>query len=297
MLRLAVIGLDTSHSVELPKRLNAPDCPAEEHVDGMTAVTCLRFPTPFQSTEGLDKRQAQLEQWGVTVTEDFDKAIADCDAILLEINDPSLHLEYFRRVAALGKPVFLDKPLAETLDEGRAIIDLARQHQTRVWSGSSLPFSPTFTEVPAAMAGQDLILAHCYGPYGQAPAGSSLIWYGVHTFEMVQKLLGTGAQSVHAIDNGLSMFASIDYADGRKGLAELVRGSWAYGGRLQSKGKALPFAVDNSHLYRDLLLQIRAFFLGGPAPVSMGTTFEGLAMMAAANESLATGKPAPVATL
>lgn len=32
---------------------------------------------------------------------------------MMEINDPSLHLEYFKKCADLGKPIFLDKPLKE----------------------------------------------------------------------------------------------------------------------------------------------------------------------------------------
>ena len=39
------IGLDTSHSVEFPRRMQAPDCPEKNKVEGLKAVTCLRFET------------------------------------------------------------------------------------------------------------------------------------------------------------------------------------------------------------------------------------------------------------
>ncbi|NOY80296.1 MAG: Gfo/Idh/MocA family oxidoreductase [Kiritimatiellaeota bacterium] len=294
-VRVAVIGLDTSHSIQFSRRMNAPDCPAEQKVDGLTAVTCLRFETPFQDREGLDKRQAELEAWGVKVTEDFDEAVADCDAIMLEINDPAAHLEYFRRVADLGKPVFLDKPLAGTLEDGRAIVDLARRCGTRVWSGSSLPFTPGIIEAAAQVP--DATIGQVFGAMGTAPAGDSLVWYGVHTFEMLQRLMGMGACSVWAVEDETGVVAVVEYGAGRRGLVEAVRGMWHYGGRAQSRQALVQFRCDMTYAYRDLLREVRAFFLGGPAPVPLARSFEGLAMMIAARRAIETGKQAVVAAL
>ena len=296
-MNIAVIGLDTSHSVELPKRMQAPDCPPELHVDGMHVMSCMRFSTPFQSEEGLDARQAQLEQWGIKVTMDFDEAVEGCDAIMMEINDPAYHLEYFRKVAALGKPVFLDKPLAGSLEDGRAIMELAKQHGTRVWSGSSVPFTLTLKDALDEMGGTPIKFGGAFGALGTAPAGDSLIWYGVHTFELLQRIMGMGARQVMAWDNGVSVTAGVDYDNGRRGLVELIRGNWFYGGRMIGEDRMSQFKVDNRTFYTCLLNAMRTFFEGGPAPISMEQTFEGLAMMCAANESLKTGRPAAVATL
>ena len=111
-LRIGIIGLDSSHTIEFTRRFQAPDCPPEQRVAGVTVTRCMRFETPFQDRAGLDGRQQELEGWGVEVTEDFDTAVAGADAVLIEINDPGLHLEYVRRCAGLGVPLFLDKPLA-----------------------------------------------------------------------------------------------------------------------------------------------------------------------------------------
>lgn len=292
-LRVAIIGLDTSHSVEFPRLMQAP----EASVTGMHAVSCLRFPSAFQTEEGQDRRQAQLEAWGVRVTHDADEALADCDAVMVEINDPTLHMEWFGRVASLGLPVFLDKPLAGTLADGRRIVEMARRHGTRVWSGSSLPFSPSLAEARRAFGADAPVIGHCFGPYGQAPAGDSLVWYGVHTFEMLQRVMGPGARRVQASDHGYGVVATVDYGDGRFGGVELIRNRWSYGGRLQRDGLTVPFVVDASRLYRDMLLVIRDFFLGGASPVTLETTFEGLATMAAAGASLRLGGWQPVETL
>ena len=66
------------------------------------------------------------------VTEDFDTAVADCDAIMIEINDPAKHLEYFEKCAGLGKPIFLDKPFADTLDNAVRIMQIAKENNVRL---------------------------------------------------------------------------------------------------------------------------------------------------------------------
>ena len=292
-IKVAIIGLDTSHSVELPRLMCAPDAKPEMKIEGMTVTACQRFETPFQNKEGLDKRQAQLETWGIKVTESFEEAVRDCDAIQIEINDPAFHLEFFEKAVTLGKPIFLDKPLAGTLEDGRKILELAKKYNARVFSGSSLPLTPT---IPVALEklGGAVTMGHTFGALGNAPAGDSLIWYGVHSFEMLQRLMGCGAEKVFAVDNEVSVVSSIVYPGNRRGVVESVRGMWAYGGRVQSVEKAEFFHVDSSQLYYHLMRHIRAFFQGGPAPIPMEQTFEGLAMMAAARKSIETGKWATV---
>ena len=171
LLRVGIIGLDMSHSIEFTRRMQAPDCPQDQRVEGIQAVTCLRFETPFQDQQGLDERQAQLEAWGVVVTEDFDEAVSGCDALLMEINDPQYHLDYFARVAGLEKPLFLDKPLADTMENGLRICAIAAENDLRFFSASSLRFVPPL--VQACEAVLDPLCCTVYGPLGRAPAGSS----------------------------------------------------------------------------------------------------------------------------
>lgn len=285
-LKIAVIGLDTSHSIAFPKLMHDPTCQEDLKVPGLRVVSCLRFETPFQDAKGLDSRQQQLEAWGVKVTTCLDEALADCDAIMMEVNDPAYHLEYFKRLAGLGKPIFLDKPLAGNLADGRAIIAEMRRCGTRVWSASSLPFAPGIQKALDAVGGV-VTVGHCFGALGAAPAGDSLIWYGVHSFEMLQRLMGCGALTVRAVDLGPAVVTTVDYGANRYGVIESIRNSWTYGGRTQNGKQLAFFDVDSSRIYHDLLVQIKAFFLGAAPPISMEKTFEGLAMMCAARQSIA----------
>ncbi|MCC7518608.1 MAG: Gfo/Idh/MocA family oxidoreductase [Verrucomicrobiae bacterium] len=287
-IKVALIGLDTSHTVEFARRMQAPDCPPDQKVSGLRATACMRFPTPFQSKEGLDDRQKILEGWGIRVTPSFEEAVSDCDAVMLEINDPARHLEYFARATELGKRVFLDKPLADTLASGQEIARIAAAKKTSFFSASSLRFVPQLLkacdELPKPL------LASTYGPVGKAPAGSSIVWYGVHAFEMLQRAMGRGAQSVFARADDAGVAAVVRYPEKRRGVVELSFVSYAYGGSLRDDKKIVPFVNDASRLYSDLLLQIRAFFRGAPPPVAQEDTLEVMALLDAAQRSADSGR-------
>lgn len=287
-IKVALIGLDTSHSIEFTRRMQAPDCPEDQRVQGMEAITCLRFETPFQDKDGLDKRQAQLEEWGVKVTEDFDEAIDGCDAIMLEINDPAYHLEYFKKVADLKRPIFLDKPLADTIENGREIARIAREKNLRVFSSSSLRYIPNLDQALAEVP--EPMYAAMYGPVGVAPSGSSIVWYGVHAFEMLERVMGIGAKSVFARTDEAGVVAVVDYPEARRGMVELTTGVYAYGGLVRDKKKAFPFVADTKRLYTVELEHVVEFFRGAPASASMEDALEVMAMLDAAEESSQTGK-------
>ena len=296
-----MVGLDTSHAIEFTRRLQAPDCPADLRVAGARVVSCVRFVTAFQDAAGLDRRQAQLEAWGVTVGTDLDAALHDADAILITINDPALHLEYVRRCAAsnasiaLKRPIFLDKPLAATLAEGREIAAVAAAHAVPLCSASSLRFVPALREaceqVPEPRS------AATWGALGRAPAGSSIVWYGVHAVEMLQRALGRGARAVsaHPVSGGAVLV--VEYERGATGVVELYEGG-GYGGVLRAAPgadgpAAAPYVVDMRTGYSDLLREVVPFLAGGPTPVPLADTLEVMAILDAADRASRSGRTEP----
>ncbi len=285
-IKVALIGLDTSHSIEFAKRMQAPECPAAEKVEGLRAVSCLRFDTPFQSKEGLDARQKTLEGWGVKVTLSFEEAVADCDAVLLEINDPSFHLDYFKKAASLGKRIFVDKPLADTAAHANEMRSIAKANGLEVMSCSPLRYVGGLDEAMAKIPAPDH--STFFGPLGKAPAGSSIVWYGVHTVEMMVKAMGLGAKSVRTVANGDSIFLLVEYADGRRATAELVDGAYCYGGSLRCKHEASAFSAPAS--YPALLRNVESFLRSGRTDATLDIACEVTAVIHAGERSYQSGK-------
>lgn len=283
-MKLAVIGLDTSHSVAFTNLIQGK----EAMVDSLRVVSCLRFPSAFQSEPNQDKRQEALEALGVQVTRSLEEAVRDVEGILLEINDPALHLEYFQKVAHLGLPVFLDKPLADTLANGKAIHQLAREKNVSVWSASSLRFTPEIIACAAAV--EQPTFCNVFGALGKAARGSSVVWYGVHAFEMLAKLMGRGARSVFAREDEGGVVAIIQYGEGRRGVVECNRGGHRYGGAAQN-GDTTEVFLSAGSPYTSLIKALEEFFLKGKIPVPLEETLEIQAMLEAAEKSIGSGKP------
>ena len=288
MIKTAIIGLDTSHATEFPKFIQDPAMDAEFQVRSMTVTRNLRFETPFQQKEGLDRRQAYLESLGIKVTENFDEAVADCDAIFIEINDPSLHLEYFRKCAALGKPIFLDKPFADTLDHAAEILKIAKENNVRFFTASSLRFDANIVKAHEEMPQIDQGIT--WGPLGQAAAGSSIIWYGIHTFEMLEKIMGPGAIAVTTVPDRMGVVCTVAYGDGRRGVVLLTGSNGNYGGILRRGKENRMFTyVGGKHLYHNLVADIGNFFRGKSEGVPLKESFEIMAMLEAAELSVQQG--------
>ena len=292
-IRCAIIGLDTSHATEFPKFIQDPAMEAEFQVKSMTVTRTLRFGTPFQKKEGLDKRQVYLESIGIRVTENFEEAVSDCDAIFIEINDPTLHLEYFRKCAVLGKPIFLDKPFADTLEHAGEILKTARENHVRFFTASSLRFDANIVKAHEEMP--EIEQGITWGPLGRASAGSSVVWYGVHTFEMLEKIMGTGAIAVTSVPDRMGVVCTVAYEDGRRGVVQLTRGNYSYGGVLRKEGENRMFTfVGGKHLYHNLVEDIGRFFAGETDGVPLNESYEIMAMLEAAELSLQNGRTMPV---
>src|SRR5450432_3875978 len=82
------------------------------------------------------------------------------DAILLESNDGRKHLQQARLVIAARKPMFIDKPLASTLEDAREIARLAHEAGVPFFSSSSVRFA----SIGTAMKFPDATGVTVWGP-------------------------------------------------------------------------------------------------------------------------------------
>lgn len=297
-IKVAFIGLDTSHATAFPGLMLDKETKPESRIESLLPTRCLRFDTPFQDKEGLDKRQSYLENIGVEVGTDFDWAVEGCDAIILTVNDPALHLEYVKKCAALGKPLFLDKPLAGNLADSRKISDIIQRHNTRMFCASALRFDIDFEET--LEQGLEVQSAMTWGPVGIAAAGSSIVWYGVHAFEMLERIMGIGAESVTVVNDSRGHLCHVSYPDGKRGMVELTTKVPRYGALLRNDtGNSLLCRVTGRvPCYVRLLHHVEAYFRGDDsAGVAMADSLEIMKMLEAAEISSQTGKTVYLNTL
>jgi hypothetical protein len=112
-LRAGIIGCDTSHVPAFAKLLNddAANGAAAKYGVRVTAAFPGGSPDLADSRDRVPGYVKALQGMGVTIVDSIEELVAQCDVILLESVDGRVHLAQFRQ-AAVGKPVFVDKPAA-----------------------------------------------------------------------------------------------------------------------------------------------------------------------------------------
>jgi hypothetical protein len=231
------------------------------------------------------------DKWKVEIVPDIPSLAGKVDAILLESVDGRTHLAQARQAFKLHKPLFIDKPLASTLDDAREIARLAKDENVKWFSASSLRFGQLIES--AKMAGAVGATVWSPGPVEEHHA-LDLTWYGVHGVEMLYTLMGTGCESVTRISGGTDA-AGTDvivgrWKDGRVGTVRVMRPTGPYGAMSLGTKEVRQGRTDvPAFSYVLLLKQILKFFETGVPPVTNEDTLESMAFMDAAQRSKATG--------
>ncbi|MBI5283113.1 MAG: Gfo/Idh/MocA family oxidoreductase [Candidatus Solibacter usitatus] len=286
-LRLGIVGTDTSHAVAFTSLLNDPN--HKDHLPGARVVAAYKGGSADlkESSGRVDKFAAEIQsKYGVEIVPDIATLLAKVDAVLLESVDGRTHLAQFREIAKGRKPVFIDKPLASTLEDARAIAQLARQSGIPWFSSSSLRFGD-------AMAGLKIDGLNGVVAWGPGPLEShhqlDLTWYGIHTVEILYALLGTGCDEVTRTYSDDAEVVTGKWRDGRVGTIRLHRPYSSFGAAVFAPKtfKATEKAIDAG--YANLVREIMKFFQTGKPPVSEAETLELFSFMDAAQRSRAVG--------
>ena len=283
VLRIGMIGLDTSHCLHFSRILNMKD--DKDYLPGCKVVGVYPKGSPDieSSTSRVPKYTEDIQKFDVKIIDSLDDLLSMCDAVLLETNDGRPHLEQVAPCLKAGKRVFIDKPIAGSLEDAIAIFELSRHYKTPVFSSSSLRFSSGVQALRAGSKGKVLGCAS-YSPCSLEKTHPDLYWYGIHGVESLFTAMGPGCVSVTRTNTPDFDHVAGLWKGGRIGTFRGIRkGGSGYGGTVFCEKGVVPLGSYEG--YRPLLVEVVKFFQGGEAPVSEQETLEIYAFMSAADES------------
>lgn len=293
-LRLGIVGTDTSHVTAFTKMLN--DATAPDHIAGARIVAAYKGGSPDieSSRTRIDKFTQELQdKWHVAIVDTIPELCKQVDAVLLEGVDGRGHLAQARQVIAAHKPLFIDKPLASTLEDAREIARLAKEAGVPWFSSSSLRFDGV-----AKLRTPDVAGATTWGPGPlEEHHQLDLSWYAIHPIEMLYTVMGQGCEEVTRIATPDADVIVGRWKSGRIGAVRALRPYGKYGAvvfhRGTGKGQSSEFYDEQHAGYAPLVAEIVKFFQTGVPPVSNAETLEIFAFMDAAQRSKESGgKPA-----
>ena len=282
-IRLGIIGTDTSHVPTLARMLN--DSASKDHVAGARVVAAYKGGSKDLevSSKRVDAFAEEIRtKYGVEIVPDIPALLSKVDGVLLTSVDGRQHLEQARIVIAARKPLFIDKPLATTLEDAREIARLAKEAGVPRFSSSSLRYS----SIAAAMKFPDVQGAITWGPATFQPHHHlDLSWYGIHPIELLYTIMGPGCETVSRTSSDGADVLVGRWKDGRIGTVRGVRPTSEYGALVfrardvvENRSKA-PGGSDG------LTTDIVKFFTTGKPPVSNEETLEIFAFLDAAQRS------------
>ena len=283
MIRVGIIGLDTSHAPAFANVLN--DEAADSDVKNCRVVAAYPQGSPDieSSVSRIPTYTKQLRDLGVEIVDSIDDLVSKVDAVLLETNDGRPHLEQVRPVLKAGKPVFIDKPMAGSLTDVVKIIREADAAGVPIFSSSSLRYVEQAQAIRNGSIGR-VLGCHAYSPCALEPTHPDLYWYGIHGVESLFTVMGPGCESVVRVSTKDADVVVGTWNDGRIGTFRGMRnGKGGYGG--EAFGERAIANIGQYSGYRPLVAQIVKFFRTGKSPVDIQETLEIYAFMEAADES------------
>lgn len=283
VIRIGIIGLDTSHSTAFTELLNGDS--DDKFVKEFEVVAAYPYGSKSiqSSYERIPGYIEEVKKHGVEITSSIAELLDKVDCVMLETNDGRLHLEQAMEVFKSGKICYIDKPIGATLGQAIAIYGMAEKYNVPIFSSSALRYSPQNQKLRNGEFGP-ILGADCYSPHKVEPTHPDFGFYGIHGVETLYTLMGTGCESVNRMSSEDADVVVGRWKDGRIGTFRGIKeGPAIYGGTAYTQKEAV--AAGGYAGYKVLLDEVLKFFETGVAPISKEETIEIFTFMKASNMS------------
>ncbi len=281
VIRLGMIGLDTSHVIAFTSYINNP-----ENMTGCRVVVGYSGGSADMpaSADRVEKFTKQLhEEYGVEIVDTIEELCEKVDGVMLESVDGRPHLKQAMPVIKAGKPLFVDKPMASSLADVIEIFRLAKENGVPCWSSSSFRYGTGIVGAGSNEEIGEIVGCDVFGSSSWAKHHPDLYLYGVHATEALFAVMGTGCKSVRRVKAGKTDMVIGVWEDGRIGTFRDLRGGKS-GSNVFIYGKK-GMVTGKSAGYGPLIEQIVKFFKTGKPPVPAEDTIEMFAFMSGADVS------------
>ena len=218
VIKVGILGMDNYQCVAFMQLWHQKDTP--ENLAGLRVVAAYPGePSPRieKTAENLPKWVARAEAQQARIVSSVEELLPLVDAVILMSTDGGRHLEEIRPVLAARKPVYVGRPLANSLVDAIKIFQLARQYDCPVFSCSQHRFSPGFVEMRNHPEVGAVTGCAIYGGYPPEQPVADPIWSALHGLETMQTIMGAGCETVSRASTDQAELLTCVWSDGRIG--------------------------------------------------------------------------------
>jgi len=299
-VRVGILGIDNYQSLAFTQLWHKPPADNPE-LDGLQVVAAWRGGSPDIEETLVDVKrwEPRLLDYGVTLEETVDDVLGKCDAVMIMTIDGRAHRKLAQRSLEAGKPTYIGRPMAASLEDVIAIFDLAKKYDTPVFSCSQHRYSPGFIGMRNHPDVGEVIGCDVYGGCPVVDHHPDFFWHAIHSFETLYTIMGAGAVSVTRTRTDDAELVTGVWKDGRigsyRGIRRGVRkySATVFGDKGVAPagiyGYAAPIkGVESKGRYKGyegVATEIAKFFKTKVPPIPPEETIELFGFMEAAHES------------
>lgn len=212
------------------------------------------------------------------------------DVVLITSCDGRAHRRHLEETLPYGRPTFVDKPMATTLADARAMAEQCAAMNVSLMACSPKRFCEAAMDLRRAFqAGEhdDVRVVEVVGPMPLEPAMPGYFWYGIHGIDVLVALLGPTCRGVRCVRDGSTDVMLCDF-EGRRAIYRGLRGVHRrFHVTLHTKDGCETFDLQAGRSnHHHLLTAIVNELSRGRSPVPAEEAVAAIAIAEAANRSL-----------
>lgn len=279
--RLGIVGSDNSHSAAFAQLANRPEGRKGVGVEGV------RVTHIYGTDPELTAKRAQSGQIPNIVQKKEDM-IGEVDGVAVVWRHGRKHLEETLPFLEAGVPVFVDKPLASSVEDAKKLIMAAQKADVGFTSFSTLRWADSTRQFISSLKDDvgEPISGISSGHADLESEYDGLVFYGIHTVELINAVWGCGCRSIQATEHNRNVLASCKFESGAIVTASfLVPAKWHHLVVYGDKGfKELD--IDDPTAYRNGMQLFVETMRAGTWPLAPDELLEPVKMLAAVERSL-----------
>lgn len=207
MFRIGILGSDNTHALHFAKLCNLPD------KNGNYVYDDVRVTALYGRDDDPKHTKAVAEQGGVEFIaqkpEDF---IGKVDAVMVVTRKGSLHVPEILPFVEQGYPVWIDKPIATSMEDVKKLREACERNNTLITGGSTIKYNYDVltmrNRIDNGFFGEILGGAMNF-PGDLTSAYDGIFFYTSHLVEMMFSIFGYDVKSVLATEVTHNQFTAV----------------------------------------------------------------------------------------
>lgn len=265
MIRIGIIGSESSHAAAFAKYFNCPDPKT-----GICRYQDIRVVAAAGSKESLDV--LAREAGPLFFAEKPEDLLGKIDAVMVTSRRGSTHYQYALPFIRAGLPLFVDKPFTSDPQQAALLAGEISSRGNLVMGGSGCKYAESVQKLKLLVQklrkeGSFIGGAINFDVMLDSPY-DGIYFYASHLVEMCLEIFGEGIRSVSAVRTGGSLTAALRYEAGAVSL-HFTAGAKQSSCVLFSREKNYVFGIDIAGIYDAEAARFAEMLLGKRPPLPL----------------------------